>query len=497
VEGSAASVTGDYNLPMLRSTLRVLPLFLLLAAAAAADEKGEVFHKERAEVAPFPREVGLGRQIELKVRPAEDHTSPVITVTAPDGSTEYYRPYKTDGDGFQLIKVDLSKGRGAYRFEVVVDSSRGDTTAAQFTIWVGVKKPEGDGEEFERRPDSAYPPEPDDVHVLVLERKLFRLVNDYRRKRGVSPYPWLEKVAELGRAHLLDYLKMSPRPKELTHLIPSYGAIADRFEDHYAERFGGRTIRKFPVAHPDVGPTAENYLTESLGAMRSVDWLFKEYFLRESAFRKPVLSKYPTHAAVAMVRDEKTEHLFSATIYVQVNSTKIRKDLEEEMKETVRQESRARDPNARALFLRKLGRLGDPKTVSTFRRRLGGSNPPEVRAAALDALLLNAPELYDDWRKDQGRILEKARRDEDYADALPVLEALARLEWDPAARRSAEREVRFVTRLSEFELEAAEESLAKGDREAAIEHLKAISRRFPGLPVAERAAERLKELAGE
>jgi len=479
---------------VLRSTPRVLAVLVLLALTATAKEKGEVFKSRRAEVAPFPREVPLGKQIRIQVRPARKHRSPKLAITAPNGSTRYLNPKgEKDVAGWHTFLVDFEKGKGAYRFELVVDSPRGDTSAAQFTIWVGVSKPEeGDEEEkeLERRPDSSYPPEPKDAHLLVLERKLHRLVNGYRKKKGLSAFPWLENVAVLGRAHLADYMKMRPRPKALTHLIPSYGAIADRFEDLHA----AETLRKFPVREPDIGPEAMNYISESLAKMRSVDWLFSEYYLRESAFRKPVISNYPTHAAVAMVRDPKDGMLYSAFIYIQVNATRVRDLIEEKRRETVRLEGRARDPDARAVYLRKLARQGDPRSISIFRRRLSRSYPPAVRAAALDALLLNSPEQFEKWRKKRAGVLEKARESEDYSESLPALLAYANLEWDARIRKSAEREVRFVTRLADFEVEAAEKQLAAGDRKAAIERFEEIVRRFPGLPAAAKAKARQKEL---
>jgi hypothetical protein len=483
---------------MLRTNLRAVPLLLLLFAAvggmppaAGAKEKGEIFRSRRAEVAPFPREVPLGKQIAISVKPAPKHHSPKIAITAPDGSTRYLNPEGgANAVGWYEFKVDFEKGKGAYRFELVVDSPRGDTSAAQFTIWVGVPKPKQDEEEMETRPDSSYDPEPEDVHTLVLERKLYRLVNDYRKKNRLPEFPWLEDVAVLGRLHLADYLKMKPRPKELTHLIPGFGSIADRFEDLHA----AETVRKFPVRDPEVGPNAVSFISESLSAMRSVDWLFEQYYLKESAFRKPVISKYPTHAAAAMVRDEATGFLYSAFIYIQVNATRVRDQMELTRKETVKLENRARDPDARAVYLRKLGQQGDPKSIAIFRRRLGKSYAPAVRAAALDALHLNDPDQYAKWCKQQEPLLRKARESENYGQALPVLLAWAGLEWDPRLRAAGEREVRFVTRLADFELEAAEEQLTAGDRAAAVERLETIQLRFPGLPAAEKAKTRLREL---
>ncbi|MEN8151752.1 MAG: hypothetical protein ABFS86_18190, partial [Planctomycetota bacterium] len=451
---------------------------------------GEVFKKDRAEVAPFPREVPLGKQTEIRVRPAPSHHTPILAVTDPKGEVRYVKPLGKDDEGWHRFSVDFPEGAGAYRFELVVDSNdKGDVTAAQFTIWVGVERPK---ERIAKRSDSDYDPEPEDAHPLVLERKLFRLVNEYRKSKRREAFPWLEDTAVLGRAHLTDYLKLKPRPKSMVHKLPFTGTIADRFADLHLVQ----TSRKFPVAEPDIGPEAIGYISESLATLSSIDWLFEQYYLKESAFRKPIQSKYPTHASVAMIRHPDDGKLLAAFIYVQINSTRVLKTIEEKKKETVRLESRARDPEARAVFLRQLGRQGDPKSIAIYRRRLSKAQPPPVRGAALDALILNAPEQYRAWVERHAAILEKAGVSEDYAQALPVLLALAQLEWDPAARTSAQRKVRFITRLSNFEIEAAEERLLAGDREAAREHFETIAKRFPGLPAAKRAkirAEALKE----
>jgi hypothetical protein len=231
--------------------------------------------------------------------------------------------------------------------------------------------------------------------------------------------------------------------------------------------------------------------------MRSVDWLFNEYFLKESAFRAMVISEYPTHAAVAMVRDGKGGLIYSATIYVQINSTRVLKEMEAEYKETVALLTGAKDPGKQAKFLRRMGRMSDPRSMATFTRRLGPTFDPVVRGAALDCLFLTDPDRARAWIEKEKGVVEKARRDEDYREALPYLLTLANLAWNDDVKGPAEREVAFVTRLAQFELEAAIAKIDSGDRAAAIRQLEAVVERFPGLPAAERAAARLKEIQAE
>jgi hypothetical protein len=475
----------------LRAALPAIFLLLFLLPPGLSAGEGEVFYTSRAEISTFSREMKLGPPAQLLVKPKRGFHSPVFSLTRPDGTTKYFRPARLE-DGWTVFLIDFEKGKGAYRLELIVDSERGDTSAARFTIWVGVKRPPEGSRAVKKKSDKDY--DPDDGHLLMLERKLFRHINDYRATWGLKPFPWLEKAAYLGRAHMRDYLKMKPRPKKLTHLIPSYGAIADRFVDFFA---WPHTPRKFPIAEPDIGPEAVCYCSESLGAMRSVDWLFNEYFLKESAFRAPVLSEYPTHAAVGMVRDGKGGLIYSATIYVQVNSTRVLKEMEAEYRETVGLESGAKEPAKQAKFLRRLGQMGDPRSLKIFTRRLGSTGDPAVRSAALDSLLLNDPERAAAWMEKRKDLLEKARRDEDYRAALPYVLTLAGLKWNDKIKGPADRELAFVTRLAQFELEAALAKVGSGDATVAREQLAAVVARFPGLEAAKRAGDKLKELDAE
>ena len=215
---------------------------------------------------------------------------------------------------------------------------------------------------------------------------------------------------------------------------------------------------------------------------------------KESAFRAPVLSEYPTHAAVGMVRDGKGGLIYSATIYVQVNSTRVLKEMEAEYRETVGLENGAQEPAKKAKFLRRLGQMGDPRSLKIFTRRLGRMVDPVVRGAALDSMFLNDPVRAAAWMEKHKDLLDKARRDEDYREALPYVLTLARLKWNDRIKGPADRELAFVRRLAQFELEAALAKVESGDAAAAREQLEAVVARFPGLKAAKRAAEKLAEL---
>ncbi|MHC4471748.1 MAG: hypothetical protein ACYTDY_00865 [Planctomycetota bacterium] len=481
----------------MRATLAVPPLLLLLLVFAplAGEEswkKREIFYPGKAEIAPFPREVPLNGTITFKITLKRKFKSPVITVTDPAGATRYYvKPDRTVGSSKPEFDVGFKGRKGAYRVELVVDSERGDTTAAQFTIWVGVKRPETLPETSKRRPQSDYAPEAPTEHHLRLERKLFRMVNDYRREIGAKPYPWLEKAAVLAREHWKDYHDITPRPKKLTHIIPGGGSIADRFMDTYAWPY---TERKFPIRDPKVGPEADCYCSELLAAPRSLEWLFKEYCLKESAFRSPIISKFPTHAGVGIVREEASAKLYTAVVFVQVNATRVLADLEKEWKETQKLESRAqKDPAERAELLRRLARMGDPRSLDVFKRRLDRRDPT-VAAAALDGLFLNDPEQATKWVERQIPRLARAHREKNYKNAIPLIRTLMEVKYDFAVRTRGRMEFTQVSDLADRFLEASLRLIELGEREDARADLTLIVQRFAGLPAAEKAEEKLREL---
>jgi hypothetical protein len=287
-----------------------------------------------------------------------------------------------------------------------------------------------------------------------------------------------------------DFLKLTPRPKRLPHNIPGPGFIADRFKDVFA---WPQTVRKFPIKDPNIGPEAVGYCAESLAKTKSLEWLFHEVFLRESAFRAPVVSEYPTHAAVGIVRDEESGYLFSVTVYVQVNSTRVRKEMEAEWEETKRNESLAGDGPLRAELLRRLGRMADPRALPLFKRRCGSSDP-EVRAAALDALFLNDCEAAEKQVERWSRVLGRAREDGDHAKANGIAASFAAVRYDASIRSEGESLIAGEERLAEAALEFVDGRVRAGDLKDARATLSHLADRVRGLPIEERVRKKLAEI---
>jgi hypothetical protein len=469
---------------------RVAPaITVLLAASLAALAGDEVFHPEIAIVSPFPREIAPGGSITFGVEMRRGYFSPVFSVTRPSGETKYLRPIREEGPSNVEFDILFDAGPGAYRLELVADSAKGDRSAAQFTVWAGVPVP-AEGEVDRRRPEEEYPPERADEDPIRLERDLFRVINAYRAGRSLVPYPWLEPAAILARDHLRDYLALSPRPAEFLHVIPGKGCIADRFTDVYR---WPRTVRKFPVENPEIGPEAVSYCSESLAAPRSLEWLFREYFLRESAFRAPLVSTFPSHAAVGIVREDKGGRLYTATVVVQVNSTRVRSALDDEWQNAVALEEREREGTDRAEFLRRLGRLSDPRGKRLFERRLL-SRDPAVRAGALDALFLTDPAAAREFVEKQNLRLLRARRTERYGETRPVLDTFMQVRYDAATRLHGSRQHEEITRLSETVLADAIALAGEGRIAEAAEALILVMERFAGFPAAQKAAGKKAEI---
>jgi hypothetical protein len=319
------------------------------------------------------------------------------------------------------------------------------------------------------------------------------MVNDYRAKKGLDPFPWMEKAAYLAREHLRDYMKMKPRPKKLTHLIPGHGSIAERFEEFFS---WPRTVRKFPLKDPEVGPEALGYCSESLAAVDSLTWLFEEYFLKESAFRAPIISEYPTHSAVGIVRDVKNKRILVAMVFVQINSTRVLEELEAEYETKLTEELKASKPAARVEILYQLARMADPRSVQRFVRRLSVSGAPEVMAAALDALILNAPDRAEKWAKRQRTKINRAVADENFTGVIGYIRAFAMLRFDEERKAFGEQQLRWVTMLSKAELASAKKRLEAGDPKAARRALEEVAKEYAGLPAAAEARKALKSLDG-
>ena len=199
--------------------LTILLALLLASPGAVLASDREVFYTKKARFETFPREVPLNTSQLYEVRLKSGYFSPMMAVTHPNGATKYVKALRKLANRKYEFEVPFEAGRGKYRVELMVDSSNGDSTAAQFTMWVGVKKPAKTRPTEGPIPEEDYPPEPPGESTIRLERKLFDMMNEYRDDRHLPAFPWMEEAAYLTREHLTDYLAAIPRAIQM-HVVP-------------------------------------------------------------------------------------------------------------------------------------------------------------------------------------------------------------------------------------------------------------------------------------
>ena len=90
-----------------------LLVFLFFAVAPTAADQGEVFYPRRVIIDQFPREVKLGGMITFKARLQKGFSSPVLSVTRPDGRTSYLRPRRDQLGPLHRISGDPLRARPA------------------------------------------------------------------------------------------------------------------------------------------------------------------------------------------------------------------------------------------------------------------------------------------------------------------------------------------------------------------------------------------------
>lgn len=83
------------------------------------------------------------------------------------------------------------------------------------------------------KPDSGGVTNPDklviharDSKALNMEQAIFKAINEERKRRGLKPFVWDEKVAELARLKSIENFEIG----KLTHQSPKYGWAVEMYE---------------------------------------------------------------------------------------------------------------------------------------------------------------------------------------------------------------------------------------------------------------------------
>ncbi|MGQ0613410.1 MAG: CAP domain-containing protein [Planctomycetaceae bacterium] len=455
---------------------RLLLALLLLAASAGA---GEFLDKNVVLLDPFPREVGRGGALVIKGFLQNGHQTPELILIAPRGQT--YLNKKNDIVGTSCtFTVALEEGAGPYRMELIARDRSGVKSAARFTVWHGVRRPDVE----EEPPPPEGPPIPVTLHERLLEKRCLRLLNEFRDSIGAKALAWNEAVAERAREHAERMAKAERR----LHKFGNVG-ILELLKGQAPGADGSiplgsgwpRVDSLRPFVKPKFGtndPRVLNHVVDFVLADTSLERMFEQYFVREAAFRLCAADPHALEAAVGAARNPNNPQLvYIAICIIQVNDTALI-DRQDRGFAAALKACATRDPGA----IRALGVWGrERKSVAALEKLMADEEPP-VASAALDALLL--------LREEETRA-QLAKREE------AALRALDRREYAQAARELAcmreaffdrlipETAARIAKAIEETALRELAELRKEPDPAAQREALEGLLRRCAGLPVAE------------
>ncbi|MFI5402702.1 MAG: hypothetical protein ACHQ1G_07185, partial [Planctomycetota bacterium] len=174
----------------------VLRVLLGLLVVAAAAKGAELFNEKVGILETFPREVARGKTLVLKGTLKGAYKSPELILIAPRGKTYLNGEQVINGQAFAFT-VRFEEGPGPYRLELIARTPEATRSAARFTVYHGVPKPEVEPPE----PPPTGPRTPYAIHVRLLEKRFFRLLGDFRKGIECEPVGWNEAVAARAREH--------------------------------------------------------------------------------------------------------------------------------------------------------------------------------------------------------------------------------------------------------------------------------------------------------
>ncbi len=453
----------------------LLPLLLLAASAGA----GEFLDKNVALLDPFPREVPRGRELVIKGFLQNGHQTPELILIAPRGQTYLNKDNDIVGTSCTFT-VALEEGAGPYRMELIARDRSGVRSAARFTVWYGVRRPDVE----EEPPPPEGPPIPVTLHERLLEKRCLRLLNDFRDSIGTRPLAWNEAVAERAREHAERMAKAERRVHKfgnvgILELLRGQAPGADGsvpLGSNWPQVDAERPFPK-PVAGTN-DPRVRNHVVDFVLADTSLERMFERYFVREAAFRLCAADPHAIEAAVGAARNPNNPLLvYFAVCIVQVNDTSLI-DRQDRGFAAALKAVATRDPAA----LRALGVWGRDKKAASILEKFMADEEPPVASAALDALLL----LREDKTREQmGKREEAALRALDkraYALASRELACMREALFDRLVSESAARIAKAIDETAMRELAELRKETDPESRRKALEEL---AKRCAGLPVAE------------
>jgi uncharacterized protein YkwD len=147
-----------------------------------------------ANIAPVPRTLPAGGTIELSGELDGGLHTPLLVVSLPDGTS--YRAEPQSGTKFALRMP--TQARGEYRVELLANSDLGETVVANFPVYAGVSPityvDVGAGDSTPGN----------DVGEAAAQARLLALINEDRKRAGLSELAANDSLARVARAHSVD-----------------------------------------------------------------------------------------------------------------------------------------------------------------------------------------------------------------------------------------------------------------------------------------------------
>jgi hypothetical protein len=428
---------------------------LSLLVVAAAARGAELFNEKVAMLDPFPREVARGKSLDLAGTCRGAYKVPELILIAPLGKTYKNEDFEIHDPAFKF-HVRFEEGAGPYRLELIAHTADGTTrSAARFTIYYGVPKPEKEPED----PPLMGPKTQPALDERVLEKRFLRILNDFRASIGCDAVGWNEAVAARAREHARWMAKANRRQYRfgkggsIPEMLEANGAGTSGLSGPATPWHSVDSLRPFPPQSPGVaGPKVVNRLVVQLVSGDSLEDAFERYFVREAAFRICAADPHCLEVAIGAARAAAppppkgkpaviATNVFYTICFLQVNEKPLIR-AQDEAFDALLKRGREREPDV----LRALGCWGRPRAWKLLEGALDDERP-EVAGAAFDGLLVLDEEKARAEYARRTQPKENALAQRRYADAAALFGPFREVTYD--------RQIRFAFPTAVQEAQAA------------------------------------------
>jgi hypothetical protein len=476
-----------------------LRFLLALAIAGGGVQAEELFNGRVGTLEPFPREIGRGKELILRGELKGAFKIPQLIIIAPDGSTFLNKDNEIAGHRFTFT-VAFENGVGRYRMEIIAVRTTTIRSLARFSAWHAKRKPK----EVPEPPPPQGPTVPVEIHPRLIEKRIFRMLNEFRRSIKLAKVGWNEAVAARAREHASRMARANRR----IHAFSGVGGVMDMLgRDGAGKRglsgpddpwFHVVQNRPFPRPAPQpIGPRVRNFVVPFVLRGESIEVVFETHFVREAAFRICAADPFCVEVGIGAAhylpkpkpaKEGKQPVPEARTVYysvnfVQVNSLRVIEG-QNRAYDAILKRAASREP----LYLRTLGIWGRMGRAMNLLNKARRDLKPAVAGAAFDGLL-----LLDEARAHTAlaKVVERsdfAMRSGRYGTAASLWLPYLHVEHD---RRISERAQKTRSQAEELAGAELEEVLAVKDVAERASALKKLLGRVGGLQVEKRVRDEL------